>query len=60
MRNQSVELIFGFSPACIRAMLARSRSSAGSSGAVCPAAICASLRRGWRQLIPERAYRGDG
>jgi hypothetical protein len=59
MRNQGVKLgfglgtqcdhafgegVFGFSSACIRAMLARSRSSTGSSGTVCPAAICASLR----------------
>ena len=38
------EGVFGSSSACIRAMLARSWSSTGSSGAVCPAAICASLR----------------
>ena len=59
MRNQGVKLGFGFgtegnhalgvsgagfSSACIRAMLARSRSSTGLSGTVCPAAICASLR----------------
>jgi len=58
MRDQGVKLSFGFgtksnhalgegvfdfSSACIRAMLARSRSSTGSSGTVCPAAICASL-----------------
>ena len=42
--HASGEDAFGFSSACIRAMLARSRSSTGSSGTVCPAAICASLR----------------
>src|SRR6202167_4975847 len=39
------EGVLGFSSlACIRAMLERSRSSTGSNGTVCPAAIWASLR----------------
>src|SRR5208282_2864484 len=37
-------LSFSSSAFCMRAMLERSRSSTGSSGTVCPAAICASLR----------------
>jgi hypothetical protein len=59
MLHQAVELSFGFRSkrdhalrwraglsrlACIRAMLARRRSSTGSSGTICPASICASLR----------------
>ena len=52
--------VLGFSSAaCIRAMVERSRSSTGSNGTVCPAAICASLRASLAAIDSGTGLSGD-